>query len=250
MYIKKAVALYRGWGFRLFKPINQKSESVYQKIVNELKSSIVQGKLKPGDKLPGERDLSEMLGVSRTSLREALKLLAASGLVTIKHGQGVFIAEQDQETYIRRFVEHILIDKEKIAELFAIRKVLEVNAAAWAAEKGKPDQKLALREIVIVTKQKLNGDKGDLLLLAEHDSAFHNTLAAATNNSVLINIMYSLLDLIGDSRCQAMQVPSRPLKSLDEHLAVADAIIAGDQKKAKEKMLQHLDAVEKDVLND
>ncbi len=232
----------------MFKPINQKSESIYQRVVTELKTAIVQGKLKPGDRLPSERDLAEMLGVSRTSLREALKLLAASGLVTIKHGQGVFIAEQEQDTYVRKFVDHLFIDKTKIAELFAIRKVLEVQAASWAAEHGTSDQKQMLIDIVLATRAKIKGNQEDLSILAEHDSVFHNTLAIATNNSVLIDVMYSLLDLLGDSRFQAMQVPSRPHRSLSEHEEVAQAIYMGDTERAKATMLNHLNAVERDVL--
>lgn len=232
----------------MFKPINQKSESIYQRVVTELKTAIVQGKLKPGDRLPSERDLSEMLGVSRTSLREALKLLAASGLVTIKHGQGVYIAEQEQDTYVRKFVDHLFIDKTKIAELFAIRKVLEVQAAGWAAEHGTSDQKQMLIDIVLATRAKIKGNQEDLSILAEHDSVFHNTLATATNNSVLIDVMYSLLDLLGDSRFQAMQVPSRPHRSLAEHEEVAQAIYMGDTERAKATMLNHLNAVERDVL--
>lgn len=232
----------------MFKQIHEKKQSVYQKVVAEIKRSITTGDLKPGDKLPSERELAEILGVSRTSLREALKLLAASGLLTIKHGQGVFVADKDQETLLNRFIEKLFIDKDKIEELFAIRKVLEVEAAVWAAQKGTLEQKEKLRLIVDNALEMINTGEQNMTMLAEHDSKFHNSLAEATNNSVLVKIMHDLLDLLADNRSQAIRVPERPLKSVREHKSVVDAIIASDVEQARERMLVHLNAVEKDVL--
>lgn len=231
----------------MFTPINEKEESVYHKIAKQIKNAIAQGELKPGEQLPSERDLSKMLGVSRTSLREALKLLEHSGLVSIKHGQGVFITEQDQESLMKKVLEFVFTDNKQTRELFAIRKILEVSATAWAIEKGTLKQKKRLLDIVEITTEKLGNNPRDLSLLAEQDSVFHNALAEATNNSVLVKIMHSLLDLLEDSRLQAMQVYDRPLISLNEHRKIAEAVMKGNVEMAKEKMLEHLNSVENDI---
>jgi len=234
----------------LFKPVQQKSENVSQKVVRELKSAIAEGKVKPGDKLPPERTLAEMLGVSRNSLREALRLLKAFGLVTIKHGQGVFVAEQNHDLYIANLLKHASVEKSKLAELFEIRKLLEGQAAVWAVERGTEEQIKALAKLVESTRGKLAGEPADSpSILAEQDSLFHNLLAEVTNNSVLVTIMHSLLDLIYDSRCKAMTVPGRQQKSLEEHCRVVEAIQNRKAEDARRAMLTHLQNVEQDVLD-
>jgi GntR family transcriptional repressor for pyruvate dehydrogenase complex len=234
----------------VFKPINDKPANVYEKVIAVLKKAIMQGELKPGDKLPSERELSRMLGVSRTSLREALRLLDVSGVVTIKHGQGVFITNNDSDEYMKKFISHIFVDEKKIEELFQIRKLLETEAAAWACKNATEEQLNAIFRLVKDTMEKLqDSPKGELLsILAEQDNKFHQLLAEAANNSVLKNIMDNLLDLLADSRAKAASVEGRPQKSLKEHLKIAECLLRRDCNGAQTAMLEHLSNVEKDVL--
>ena len=234
----------------LFMPVNEKPTSIYQKIIKELKHGIMHGALRPGDKLPSERDLSKMLGVSRTSLREALKLLEVSGLITIKRGQGAFIANNDPDEYIRRFMNHIFLDDKKIAELFQIRRLLETQAVVWACEKGTDYQLLAILKLVEGTvEKKQKAAAKDVAILFEQDSKFHYLLAKAANNSVLALIMDDLLDIMSDSRVKSVSVEGRPQKSLMEHLQIAKALVKRDCLGAKKAMMMHLDGVEKDLLS-
>ncbi|KUO53369.1 MAG: hypothetical protein APF76_09005 [Desulfitibacter sp. BRH_c19] len=234
----------------LFKSVNENSANVYEKVIAELKKGILHGDLKPGDKLPSERELATMLGVSRTSLREALRLLEVSGVVSIRHGQGVFITNNDPDEYMKKFISQIFVDQRKIEELFQIRKLIETEAAVWACQNGTDDQ---LKEIYNLVNETIyileKGTHSDFLtVLAKQDGVFHHLLAEAANNSVLENIMDNLLDLLSDSRARASIVEGRPLRSLKEHLKIADALMARDGEKAREAMLEHLKNVEKDVL--
>lgn len=234
----------------MFQPVNEKSANVYEKVIAELKKGIMHGELKPGDKLPSERELAGMLGVSRTSLREALRLLEVSGVVTIKHGQGVFIANNDPDEYMRKFISHIFVDEKKIEELFQIRKLIETEATVWACQNGTDEQLKKIYNLVQETIYILdNSSKGDFLaVLAKQDGKFHHLLAEAANNSVLGNIMDNLLDLLADSRARAASVKGRPQKSLQEHLKIAEALLERDGEKARRAMLDHLEAVERDVI--
>lgn len=234
----------------IFKPINENPTSVYEKVIAELKKGIMQGELKPGDKLPSERILSGMLGVSRTSLREALKLLEVSGVVSIKHGQGAYITNNDPDEYMKKFISYIFVDEKKIEELFQIRKLIETEAAVWACKKGTDEQ---LNQIYNLVKETIyiieKSSKGDLLtVLAKQDGQFHRLLAEAAHNSVLENIMENLLDLLSDSRAKAASIKGRPVKSLKEHLKIAEALMTRDEEKARKAMLEHLENVENDVL--
>lgn len=234
----------------LFKSVNEKSANVYEKVIAELKKGILHGDLKPGDKLPSERELAAMLGVSRTSLREALRLLEVSGVVSIRHGQGIFIANNDPDEYMKKFISHIFVDEKKIEELFQIRRIIETQAAVWACQNGTDEQLKEIYNLVHETIYILeNSLKGDfLVVLAKQDGKFHRLLAEAANNSVLENIMDNLLDLLADSRARAATIQGRPKKSLKEHLKIAEALVLRDQEMAKKAMLEHLEGVERDVL--
>ncbi|MDK2824805.1 MAG: GntR family transcriptional regulator, transcriptional repressor for pyruvate dehydrogenase complex [Clostridia bacterium] len=232
----------------MFKPIYQEQESVYEKVVKRLKSSIVEGKLKPGDKLPAERILAQMLGISRTSLREALKLLSAEGLVDIKHGKGVFIAENEPDDIIQKFSSKIFVENDTLKDFFEIRKVLETQAAIWVAERGNLEQINNLENIVTKTISELTESKKiNFALLAEHDMKFHTCLAETSGNAVLLRIMQNLIDLLNEARSQALSIPKRPYMSLEEHLQIIKAIKEKNPEKAGKAMLTHLKNVEKDI---
>lgn len=233
----------------MFKPIKKDPSSVYEQILKELTSSIMHGDLKPGDKLPSERNLSEMMGVSRTSLREALKMLAATGMVVIKHGQGVFITEKETPTnLLKDFAGQHFINSKTLSDLFELRKLLETQNAIWACQRAEVDLIDSLAQLVDHTISVLKDNKNDLVILAKQDSEFHTLLAEATGNQVIVRVMHDLLDLLNESRCRALSIPDRPLRSLNEHKEIVEAIKTRDVDIVKEKMLNHLNNVEAELL--
>lgn len=225
--------------------------SVYHRVVDEIKTRIFEGRLKPGDRLPAERELAEMLGVSRTSVREALKMLAAEGLVKIKHGQGAFIAEQDPDVYLQQFAKRIFVNPKTIKDLFEIRKTLEPAAAAWAAERGTERELEELAGLIRQTQENLqNMPSGRLPLLARHDSQFHYNLAKATGNTVLVRIVESLMDLLADVRSRTLSIPGRGEASLEEHSVIVEALLRRDPGAASTAMLRHLENVERQIVSE
>lgn len=233
----------------MFGPIKRDPTSVYEQVLKQLTAAIMHGDLKPGDKLPSERNLSEMMGVSRTSLREALKMLAAAGMVNIKHGQGVFITEKDSPTNVLiNFAVKNNIDENTVRDLFELRKLLETQNAVWACQRADTSVINNLSEIVDHTIDALHYTKDDFVILARQDSEFHTKLAEATGNKVIVRVMHDLLDLLNDVRCQALSIPDRPFKSLSEHKEIVEAIKTGDIDLVKGKMLLHLNNVEAELL--
>ena len=233
----------------MFGPIKKDPSSVYEQVLKQLTAAIMHGDLKPGDRLPSERKLSEMMGVSRTSLREALKMLAAAGMVSIKHGQGVYITEKDSPSNVLiNFALKNYIDDNTVRDLFELRKLLETQNAIWACERAESEELENLSEIVDQTIDALQDTKYDLLILARQDSEFHTKLAEATGNKVIVRVMHDLLDLLNDVRCRPLSIPDRPFKSLNEHKEIVEALKARDVDKVKEKMLVHLNNVEAELL--
>lgn len=235
----------------MLQPVKVFTDSVQKQIVKVIKSSIITGELKPGDKLLGERELASMLGVSRSSLREATKQLETAGFVTIKHGVGAFIKDADPDLMIKNlaFHFHFDFDENKLKELLAIRNILETQSAEWAAIKGNPEIIKKMKELVYSTQEKLKVETvGKLVLLSKQDTIFHILIAEASGNSIMVKIMYDLLDLLVESRTKAFTVTGRPQKSLGEHIAIVEAVSRRDAVGARKAMQAHLNSVEEEIL--
>jgi len=230
----------------IFNPINQ-YHNVSEKIAAEIKNFITEGKLKVGDRLPSERDLAPMLGVSRNSLREALKVLATSGIVEIRHGQGVFIKNYDPEHLFKQYLDGFNINKNKLHDLYCVRRVLETQAVEWACIYASTDQLEQIKELILFTKGELLNSSQTVHILAKSDEKFHNLIIKASHNYVLEAIMPSVFELLIDARTQSA-IKGRAIKSLEEHLEIADALLARDILKARHAMEKHLNEVERDLL--
>ncbi|MEL7565211.1 MAG: FadR/GntR family transcriptional regulator [Dehalobacterium sp.] len=233
----------------MFNPIVTEKKSVYEKIVQEIRNSIFIGDLKPGDRLPSERKLAEQLNVSRTSVREAIRLLSAENLVQVRHGQGVFIAYQNPEELIKEFSKQVFVPASTLKDLFEMRLVLETQGVKWAIQRGTNEQLENILNIVEQAEQKtLTNPEFNYSVLSEQDNLFHNELAKVADNKVMIRVMNDLLDLLYEVRFRALQVKNRPIKSLQEHKDIALALINRDQEKATAAIIHHLENVEKDIL--
>jgi len=232
----------------VLKPIKTEKKTVYEQIVHVIRSSILKGELKPGDKLPSERELSSILNVSRASVREAIRMLAAEGLVKVKHGQGIFINKQDNPDFIIHKLNKVSMDEKMVKEFFEVRVVLELQAVEWAIQRASDEELHNLKDLIHKARKKLNEKKGVLLTLAEHDNKFHEMLAEMTKNRVLVKSMHSLLDILSEVRLKCLKIEGRPVKSLDEHERIVNALLARDIKEAKKAMKEHIISVERDVL--
>lgn len=228
----------------IFEPVGNQRTRLWDKVVLQIRAAIRNGDLKPGDRLPPERKLAEIFGTSRTIVREAMKVLAAQGLVEIRHGQGMFVVDRGSDLSLPRPGE-----PGNLRDLFEIRKVLEIQAAAWAALRAPEERVRRLAEELDAVEREVRArDTGRLLLLGEHDTKFHLAIAEASGNRVLVRVMRDLLDLLAESRAKAWSIPGRPLRSLEEHRRIVGAIAGRDPDRAKVAMYAHLDNVERDIL--
>jgi GntR family transcriptional repressor for pyruvate dehydrogenase complex len=223
----------------MFDSFHFEKKGISTKFVDYIKDLIIQGKLLPGEKLPSEREMSQMTNVSRNTIRESYKILAALGYVEVKHGQGVFVA--DENSSLEQWAATFFIKNDQILELFEIRKLLETQSVKRAADRATKEQIEHLKEITSFPADRMTEDK---MFIAKNDQDFHLSLAEISGNSVLIRIMYNLIDLLKESRENAMQIPGRPLKSLEEHQEIVKAIEKRDPVLAEKQMLKHLNSVE------
>lgn len=210
-----------------------------EKLAKDLEQLLQDGVWRPGDQLPGERDLASRFGVSRSSVREALRILELHGWVDIRQGDGTRVAHPS-ESFGRRLRSR-LHEEDFIAELFEVRRILEPAVAALAAERS--DEKGIERLEELLYQQQLSA--ADLYRFVELDLDFHKTLAELSQNAVLSEIVVLLAAELRQTRLTATARRFRPQSTLVEHRRILEAIRASNPEAARKAMLAHLSTVER-----
>ena len=227
----------------MFKPI--KKTRIYEKIVNEIKELINQGTLKWGDQLPTERELSETFKVSRTCVREAFRVLESQGFLESRPGNGTYVSNNAIDTLVQPLASFILKEKDYQIELFEMRQLLESQLAYLAAERATPENMAKMEKILNrQEKQIANGETG-----LDSDSDFHHALAEAANNRILFHIINTNIDFFAESRESCLLGEERAKKSLPHHKKIFSAIKKGDGELAAEAMREHIEDVEKTLVD-
>lgn len=207
------------------------------RIATQLIELIELQKLNPGDRLPPERALADLLEVSRPSLREALHILQAQGLVQIKHGQGTFVQEPIVAQELRA---SMMSTTHGLNELFDAREVLEVPASKWAASKASKEDirqlRATLNQIDIVTSV----TPIDFVQLQILDAKFHLTIVGIAGNRFINQTLNVLQDVMRMSMETTLRLPGRSDVSRKEHHAILEAIESPNGELASKLMMQHI----------
>jgi len=210
---------------------------LYESAIKQIMDLVKRSELKPGDKLPSERELAEKLSISRGSLREAFRVLESRGLIKSKPGGGRYIREIRKNGHNN--TENIILSLEKssILELLEAREMFEVKIAEITAQRATPEDIKSIEKALnkMNEEEGLKDDKK-----TESDTEFHLAIAGASHNFVFVNIIKLHLDLLRDTREKTQQIPGRREERWREHQAILQAIKEHDAKKAGEAMLKHL----------
>ncbi|PLX90825.1 MAG: FadR family transcriptional regulator [Desulfuromonas sp.] len=226
-----------------FQPIRPKKIS--EEIVEQIKAMIAKGQLKPGDRLPSERDLATMLGVSRPSVREAIMVLEAMGFLDSRQGGGTFVralTEASITNPLAKLVEQR--DPQVLRSLAEVRMGLESWSAFLAAQRASEEDIEEIRRLYQVMEQQ--ADKGGWS--SEVDADFHYAITAASHNSLQMHVLDSVHSLF-HATIQVALVEFYRQKGhirllLEHHRAIMDAIAARQPEVARQKMMEHLQMVE------
>jgi GntR family transcriptional repressor for pyruvate dehydrogenase complex len=229
----------------VFEPVHD-NRALSEKIIAQISDALVAGELKPGDRLPPERELAEQFGVSRTVIRDAVKTLAGRGILHVKHGAGIFVTTSEENAIGRlgALSDILPLQGVRLRDLFEIRKVLEAEGAEWAARRRNDYHLKRLRGVL----EDAHRNSENLEVLSERDAQFHVAIAEASQNLVLVRVMLILLDLLAQSRRESLSIPGRAKLSLKDHERIVEEIEAQRHEGARETMLEHLTSVESAVL--
>lgn len=222
-----------------WQPIGQ--GSVGSRIRLEIVRVIRERQLRPGDRLPAERELASALQVSRPSVREAVRALESEGRLVVRHGQGVFVAEPAT----RRALQASLAQTDHdIAELYAMREVLEVPAARWAAERADIEGLRRVSETFDRLEAALDEKPLDYDRLQRLDAAFHLSIVQASTNRFLEQTQGVLNDILQQGMITTLRLPGRVEKSRAQHRRILDALLAGDVEAAGRAARAHVRAAQ------
>jgi GntR family transcriptional repressor for pyruvate dehydrogenase complex len=213
-----------------------RKNKVYEEVAQQIERLILK-KLRPGDKLPSERELAEMLKVSRSSIRDAIRGLELRGLVEPRQGAGTIVRETAAEPMPNPFASALKRRKEMVSELLDFRKMLEPPLAARAATHASADEISEMEEIL--QRQDAKQSQGEHAVA--EDAEFHY--------SVVLKVLDIIMDLLRDTRERSLQVEGRPQKSLAGHRRILAAIKRHDAEGAKSAMRRHIEDVEEIVLD-
>jgi GntR family transcriptional repressor for pyruvate dehydrogenase complex len=225
----------------IYRTVKPDRHCLSAQIAQQILDLIAAQQLRIGDRLPPLGELSGYLGVSRTSLREAVKLLDAWGILAVKHGVGTFVSKLEGDTLAVPFKVSIERSEESIRNLHQVREALEPATAALAAENARPED-IDKMEEAVRTMQHLLAD------LDEHvdeyiqaDLAFHSALASASGNSLFLIVIYPVIDLLQEARRLSVENPGAAERAQAFHEMILKQVKAGNADGAKEAMRSHLD---------
>jgi GntR family transcriptional repressor for pyruvate dehydrogenase complex len=229
---------YDHWRRSMFKSV--KRTRVSDEVVQQVRGLISQGKLKPGDRLPPERELIKQLGVSRPSLREALNSLVAMGFLEVKQAKRTYVKSVASERMRDPLSALIKSDTQKFYDLIEVRKAMEAWDAYYAAQRATEED---LKELERILKDMRHAIEEGRPMVKE-DADFHLVIAQATHNTVQIHLMSTVYDLLKESVARVLTDQGKMKKFYQQHYRIFNAIRGHSPEKARERTLEHLDYVD------
>lgn len=214
------------------------------KVAEQLTEAIVSRKIQVGERLPSERELGDRFKVSRTVIREAVRSLAAQGLVRVTSGRGVEVRELGSggvTASMRLLVRgHDGLDYGKVNE---VRTAVEVQVAGLAAQRASPADLERLQQLCDDHQRSL--EQGDLTAAAEFDFQFHRELTRSSGNELLLAMLDSIADVLREVRNQSMAEPHVGEDGMRAHRRILKSLIARNSEAARQAMIEHLAEAER-----
>jgi GntR family transcriptional repressor for pyruvate dehydrogenase complex len=209
--------------------------SVGPQVFEQLKNQILKGVWKPGDKIPSEHELTELLGVSRISVREALHKLAALGLIETRQGGGTFVKRLTADLYMNSLIPMTFLTKNDIVDVLEYRHIMEKGIVGLVVDRADANDIAELQDLL----EKMKKCKGRIEQHSNYDLDFHLALARMTRNPIIIKTNYIIKDILTSSMVDIVSLLGTAL-GIYYHSKILDAIKRRDKEKAQMLMEKHI----------
>jgi GntR family transcriptional repressor for pyruvate dehydrogenase complex len=220
----------------LFQSVGSKAKLV-DRVVDNIQGLIIEGQLEPGTRLPPEREFADRMGVSRTVLREAVRILVTKGLLETRHGVGTVVRHVTSDQFLEPLTLLLQTAELSVEQLYQVRSILEVGVVRLAAKRALAEDLAELR--TILHRMALGG--GDTSAFVALDDSYHNALARATHNPLLVVLCDSIGAIMHEVRVQVHEHTELAQTALPDHLRILAALEAHDADRAAAAMQEHLD---------
>ena len=227
---------------------NISNKKVYEQVIEQIQNNIMEGIFKKGDKLPSERELSEKMGVSRTSIREALRVLETMGVVESRQGEGNFICSNIEKSLLQPLSMMFKLNNGSFSDIYELRSILEIECARLSAIRATDMDCRELLSVVEEMEQETFGENR-YEILVELDKKFHNTLSDISKNYLIESLFSTISNLfekfIEDARYKIILFDSEQANKslLIQHKKICEYIIKKNQDMAVEAMREHMEYV-------
>ena len=229
----------------IFEPVN--SPRISDLITNQIRAVILNGELTPGDRLPAERELVTRFKASRIAVREALKSLEASGLVVIRPGSGVFVAETDSRKMSESLYSILQIQNISLDQVTEARLIFEPHVARLAADRIRPEDIERLETNIETTERVVNSKSP----ATPENIEFHALIAESTQNTVIALTMKTMLEVAREmTAVKARNQPRRTQisrHSLESHKEILSALKQKSPQRVYELMHEHVVRIQRDL---
>ncbi len=228
----------------LFKTLNsEKNGTTAEEVVSRLRDMIHSGEISAGDRLPPERDLAKLLGVSRPTLRAGIRSLATVGILQSRQGAGTFVSDVKESPTLDSSPLRMLSALHGFTsdEMFEARLALEMSIAGLAAERATSEQMTLMAEEITGMYASLTDPEQYLV----HDMQFHQTVAAASGNRILTALMNMVATILFDSRSKTVKRAKDLKQSAEQHHNIYRAMRERDPDAARKAMYDHLTETQK-----
>ncbi len=212
---------------------------LYDQIVQHIEQQVMGNLLRPGDRLPPERDLSERFRVSRTVVREAIKALHEKGLVGIRPGSGTYIVPVEGQSVLNSMTLYVKTQRVALHNLIEARYLLEPEIAALAAQRAQPEDLEKMRQLIEEMDQHLHSSEE----FVNADVGFHLALAEATHNPVLPIFIQSISGSLREMQLEIFRVESAPASGQKAHRRLCRFINRREASAARREMRRHIEEV-------
>lgn len=214
-----------------------RTRTLSQSVTEDLLRQIRAGEIQVGDQIPTQQELMKIYGVGHSVVRDAMQQLAAMGIVDVRPRRGATVISVDSSRALDDQLLAVLLDKHAIDDLYALRRLIEVDIAGQAAERATPGQ---LRTIERAHEQFIEARRVDLHV-HQQDIEFHRAVAEASDNLVYLRVLDALVDVMTAIRQSATEVPGATEDAERQHAVILQAIREGHADAARNAMLEHID---------
>lgn len=223
------------------------ARTLHEHLVTQITEQIVSGQIAPGSALPTEPELCASFDVSRTVVREAVRVLASKGLIEVKHGSGMRVLQPEQWNLLDPQILFGRVRQDSnatlLVEMLEVRRIIETEVAGMAADRRNSADMTRLRELLA----QLEASMGDPDEYTRLDYEFHEAVLSAARNRLLAETLRPLAEVIREARL----ITNRGVRSLAAsqrgHAEICEAILAGDAAAARDAMRRHIQQFERDI---